>query len=128
MSADLPPPFVCQVVKAHDADGPLWCKNGIKVRVAGVQAPDWKKASPCRQRKPGYVCDDAKARASKRIAEQLVLDQRLNCKPVDRSWKRVVARCWLPNGNSLSCSLIARGAGTKWQTYWRKYKMGGCDA
>lgn len=35
---DLPPPFVCEVVKVRNADGPLWCKKDIKVRVASVQA------------------------------------------------------------------------------------------
>ncbi|MCC2978825.1 thermonuclease family protein [Sphingomonas sp. IC4-52] len=126
MPADLPPPFVCQVVKVHDADGPLWCENGLKVRVAGVQAPDWQNAAPCRQRKPGYVCDDAKARASKRIAERLVLGRGINCRPADRSWKRIVARCTLPDGRSLTCALIAAGAATRWDSYWRRYKMGEC--
>ena len=126
MPADLPPPFICQVVKVHDADGPYWCKNGIKVRVAGVQAPDAEYAAPCRQNKPGYVCDDRKAAASQRIAARLVLGKALDCRPVDRSWKRIVARCDLPDGRSVSCALIAAGAATRWDSYWRRYKMGGC--
>jgi endonuclease YncB( thermonuclease family) len=123
---DLPPPFVCQVVKVHDGDGPLWCANGRKVRVAGVQAPDWEDAAPCRQKKAGYVCDDAKAAVSQRIAARLVLGKALDCRPVDRSWKRTVARCTLPDNRSLSCALIAAGAATRWDSYWRRYKMGGC--
>lgn len=126
MPADLPPPFVCQVVKVHDADGPLWCKNGIKVRVAGVQAPDYESTEPCRRGKPDYVCDDVKARAAQRIAVRLTLGKRLTCQPVDRSYKRVVARCTLPDNRSLSCALIAAGAATRWDSYWRRYKMGGC--
>lgn len=126
MPADLPPPFVCQVVKVHDGDGPLWCANGRKVRVAGVQAPDFESAEPCRRRKAGYVCDDAKARASQRIAARLTLDKRLACQPVDRSYTRVVARCSLPDGRSLTCALIAAGAATRWDSYWRRYKMGEC--
>lgn len=126
MSADLPPAIICQVVKVYDADGPLWCANGVKIRVAGVQAPDYERAEPCRKRRPGYVCDDRKAAASKRIAERLVLGQRLNCQPVGRSFQRVVARCTLPDGRSLSCALIASGAAAKWDNWWRRYKMGNC--
>ncbi len=126
MTADLPPQFACQVVRVYDGDGPITCRNGIKVRVAGVQAPDFERASPCLQRKPGYVCDDAKARASQRIAARLVLGKALGCRPVDRSYQRVVARCTLPDGRSLSCALIAAGAATRWDIYWRRYKMGEC--
>lgn len=126
MPADLPPAIICQVVKVHDGDGPIHCANGAKIRVAGVQAPDFASAEPCRKRRRGYVCDDRKALASKRVAERLTLGKRLVCQPVDRSYNRIVARCALPNGNSLSCSLLARGAVTKWQTYWSKYNMGGC--
>lgn len=126
MMVDLPPPFTCEVVKVWDGDGPIHCANGAKIRVAGVQAPDFTSAEPCRKRRRGYVCNDAKAIAAKRVAESLTLGKRLVCQPVDRSFQRIVARCTLPNGNSLSCSLIARGAGTKWQTYWTRYRMGDC--
>lgn len=126
MTADLPPPFVCQVVKVHDADGPLWCRNGTKVRVAGVQAPDFESSAPCRLHDLNYVCDDVKARASQRIAARLTLGKALDCRPVGRSYQRVVARCTLPDGRSLSCALIAAGAAIRWDSYWRRYKMGEC--
>lgn len=127
MPADLPPPFVCQVVKVHDGDGPLWCANGRKVRVAGVQAPDYENTEPCRRRKVGYVCDDRRAAASQRIAARLTLGEALACQPVDRSYSRVVARCTLPDGRSLSCALIAAGAATRWASYWARYRMGNCS-
>ena len=129
MPADLPPPFICQVVKVHDGDGPIWCLNGRKVRIAGVQAPDFESAAPCRDRRRiagNYTCDDAAARQSQRIVEQLTLNQRLQCSPVDRSYARVVARCTLSDGRSLSCATIAAGAAVRWLSYWRRYRMGAC--
>lgn len=36
-------PFACTVLKVRDGDGPLWCTNGVKVRVAGKQAPDFER-------------------------------------------------------------------------------------
>ncbi|NTS64190.1 hypothetical protein HRV97_03310 [Sphingomonas sp. HHU CXW] len=122
----LPPAFICQVVKVHDGDGPLWCRNGKKVRVAGIQAPDFESAQPCRTKRANYVCDDRAARASKRIAGQLTLRKRLTCLSVDQSYGRIVARCMLPDGRSLSCAMIAVGAATRWDSYWRRYKMGEC--
>ncbi len=126
MIADARPPFTCEVVRVHDGDGPLWCRSSEKVRVAGVQAPDFTNTTPCREHRAGYVCDDDRARASQLIAQRLTLGKRMSCQPVDRSYKRFVARCTLPDGRSLSCALIAAGAADVWPSYWRRYGMGEC--
>lgn len=36
--------FICDVTRVHDGDGPLWCSNGVKIRIAGIQAPDFEGA------------------------------------------------------------------------------------
>ena len=126
MPISQPPPIACEVVRVHDGDGPLWCRNGVKIRVAGVQAPDFTSAEPCRLGRPRYVCDDRAAERSRRVAERLTLRKTLTCRPVDRSYSRVVARCTLPDGRSLSCALLAAGAATRWDIYWRRYRMGEC--
>lgn len=118
--------FTCDVVRVHDGDGPLTCSSGVKVRIAGVQAPDFEDAEPCRTGKAGYVCDDGQARAAQRITAGLVLGKRLTCTAVDHSWNRTVARCWLPDKRSLSCAVVARGAARRWPAYWRRYRMGDC--
>lgn len=74
--------FLCLVTHVHDGDGPLWCQNGIKVRVAGIQAPDCENAEPCRQARPTYVCSDVQAERSRRIVERLTLNRNLTCQPV----------------------------------------------
>ncbi len=117
--------FTCTVIRVHDGDGPLTCANGVKIRIAGVQAPDFESAEPCRVGKPGYVCDDTRARAAQRVTAGLTLGKRLHCTAVDKSWNRVVARCWLPDNRSLTCAVIARG-GWAWPEYWRRYRMEEC--
>lgn len=129
MPADLPPRFTCEVIKVHDGDGPLWCADGRKVRIAGIQAPDFTSATPCRdhRRNAGnYACNDQAAERSRRVVERLTLRKRLTCQPVDKSYSRVVARCTLPDGRSLFCATIAAGAAVRWSSYWRRYGMGGC--
>lgn len=123
------PSFTCDVIRVHDGDGPLWCRSGQKVRIASVQAPDFKNAQPCRRpkaRRAAYTCDDTAAERSRVIVERLVLRQRMSCQPVDHSYNRVVARCTLIDGRSLSCAVIAAGAAVAWPTYWRRYRMGDC--
>ena len=122
-------PFTCVVVSVHDGDGPLWCANGIKVRIAGVQAPDYEDAGPCRRadaRRATYTCDTAAAARSQRIVAQMTLRQRMICQAVGTSYARVVARCTLPDGRSLSCAVIAAGAAVRWDRYWRRYRLGAC--
>lgn len=126
MTPALPPVVICSVVKVHDGDGPLWCANGVKIRIAGIQAPDYENAEPCRKSRSAYVCSDVAANRSQRIVSGLVLHRTLTCRPVDHSYNRVVARCNLPDGRSLSCATIAAGAATRWDSYWRRYHMGEC--
>lgn len=87
--------FSCTVARVHGGDGPRWCSNGIKVRIAGVQAPDFESASPCRAANPrrvNYRCDDTAAKRSQEIVEHLVLRQTLRCEGTGKSSARVVAR------------------------------------
>lgn len=129
MSVAAADPFDCTVTRVHDGDGPLWCSNGIKVRVAGIQAPDFESAEPCHRQgasRANYTCDDAAADRSQRTVERLVLHQTMRCQPVGMSYKRVVARCTLADGRSLSCAVIAAGAAVRWDRYWRQYHMGEC--
>lgn len=119
-------PFLCLVIGLHDADGPLYCATGEKIRVAGVQAPDYESAEPCRTGRAGYVCSDRQAERSKRLVAPIVLNRTLRCQPVGKSYSRIVARCTLPDGRDLSCAIIAAGAATRWDSYWRRYRMPNC--
>ena len=108
--------FSCTVTRVHDGDGPLWCSNGVKVRIVGVQAPDFESASPCRATNPrrvNYCCDNAAAKRSQQIVKRLVLRKTLRCEPTGKSYSRVVARCTLPDGRSLSCAVVAAGAAVR---------------
>jgi endonuclease YncB( thermonuclease family) len=125
-----PKTFSCTVTRVHDGDGPLWCSNGIKIRTAGVQAPDFESALPCRAADPrrvNYRCNNAAAQRSQQIVERLVLRKTLRCEATGKSYSRVVARCTLPDGRSLACASIALGAAVKWDRYWRQYQMGECE-
>lgn len=120
-----PPPFVCLVVRVHDGDS-LTCANGRKVRIAGIAAPDYPDAEPCRTRRMGYVCDARAADHSRDAVARLTLNRRLTCQPVGQSWSRIVARCRFADGRDLSCAVLATGTAAKWDRYWRAYRMGEC--
>src|SRR5258706_6389073 len=118
--------FMCEVVPVNDGDGPIRCANGIKVRVAGIQAPDYESAEPCRVHRAGYVCSDVQADRARTIVTRMVLHQTLACVAVGKSYARVVARCQFANGRDLSCAILANGPATRWDSYWGRYRMGAC--
>lgn len=109
----------CEVASVADADT-IRCADGTRVRIAGIEA---------NERRGGChlpVCPPLPHARAKPVAERLTLRKTLACRSVDRSYSRVVARCTLPDGRSLSCALIAAGAAARWESYWRRYRMGGC--
>lgn len=120
------PPFTCEVIRVHDGDGPLWCASGEKVRVAGIQAPDFEDAEPCKSGRAEYVCSNIHARRSQVIVERITLHRTLSCQPIGKSYSRIVARCWFPDGRDLSCAIILAGGAVRWDRYWRRYRMPAC--
>lgn len=120
-------PFLCLVISVHDGDGPLRCRTGEKIRVAGIQAPDYEDAAPCHEHRANYVCNNAAADRSRIIVERLTLHSTLTCEPMGKSYSRIVARCSFADGRDLSCSILAAGAATRWDSYWRRYHMPECQ-
>jgi endonuclease YncB( thermonuclease family) len=120
-------PFTCDVVKVHDGDGPFHCRNGVSVRLKGVQAPDFENTEPCRRHKAGYVCSDRLARQSRDRMAALILGKRLTCTATGKSWKRTVATCSLWR-QDLSCLAITHGVGTRWARYDPQRKLVQCKA
>lgn len=123
------PAFTYDVIRVRDGDGPLWCRSGEKERAAGIQAPDFESAGPRRRpdaRRNAYTCDDRAAAHAQSIVSRLTLGKCLTCQPQGKSYSRIVARCTLPDGRSLSCAVIAAGAAVRWDRHWRQYGMGEC--
>lgn len=112
LCAMTPPAYV------HDGDT-FRCADGTRIRVAGVDANEMN--GTCHNR-----CAAMSARQARDYAASLVMGTTLRCEAVDRSYNRVVARCTLEDGRSLSCALIAHGAAVRWDRWWRKYHMGVC--
>lgn len=99
----------CTVTRVHDGDGPIWCSNGTKIRVAGIQAPDFEDTVPCREGRAGYPCSNTAAERSRVVVERLTLHQAMTCQAMGKSYSRVVTRCTLQDGRSLSCAILAAG-------------------
>jgi endonuclease YncB( thermonuclease family) len=119
--------FACTPTRVWDGDGPVWCAEGPRVRLAAIAAREID--GTCRRWQPcpaasGIAARDALvqllggARGSTRDGHVRVAGPRLTCRSrgPDR-YGRTVASCALPSGRDVGETLIARGVVLRWARY-----------
>ncbi|WP_249403901.1 hypothetical protein [Sphingomonas sp. CFBP 13720] len=125
-------PFMCTPTRVWDGDGPVWCREGPRLRLAGIAAREHD--GTCRSNQP---CPKASANGAR---DALV---RLLGKPVSRSRQghvlvsgptlrcvsnggagrgRTGAWCVSPTRGDVSCAMVATGTVLRWQRYWRRHQ------
>ena len=113
--------FLCTTVRVHDGDGPIWCKEGPRIRLAGIAARELNES--CRSNQP---CPDASGAVAQRALERLVHGKTLECQQVGTSYNRVVAWCALPGGEDVSCAMIRSHTALRWEQYDPKGQLTAC--
>jgi micrococcal nuclease len=90
---------------ATDGDS-LRC-NGKSLRLLAINAPDFTRSPPCRQRRPGYICDNALADAAKRHLARTIRGKAITWRVVDYDrYRRAVVLAWA-DGRLIQCSMLA---------------------
>lgn len=119
--------FVCTPTAVWDGDGPIWCEEGPKIRLAGIAAREIDETC-----KRGHPCPAASGRAA-RDALVLLVGRRvgvgshghilvkgppLRCRS-EGSGKgaRTAAWCVTPKGVDLSCELVRIDVAVPWAAY-----------
>jgi endonuclease YncB( thermonuclease family) len=120
--------FVCTPVRVWDGDGPIWCAEGPRIRLAGIAARE--RDGTCRT---GHPCPTAPADAARdslvrligkavgRSAEGHVLVQgpQLRCRSTGSAGgTRTAAWCEAPRIGDLSCAMLRTGTVARWNRYW----------
>jgi len=126
--------FTCTPTRVWDGDGPVWCAEGPRLRLAGVAAREID--GTCRDNQP---CPTASAQAARdalvallgvptgRSADGHILIQGapLTCRSEGSAGgTRTAAWCTSPTAGDLSCALVATRTVLVWQQYWRDHR---CD-
>ena len=110
--------FLCLTVAISDADT-IRCASGERVRIAAINARE--RDGTCNHE----PCPQMRHETAKPIVERMILGKTLQCRPVGRSGRRVVADCWL-GGRNVGCEIIRAGAATDWRSYRVRYRMRAC--
>lgn len=116
--------FVCTPVAVWDGDGPIWCKEGPKIRIAGIAAREMD--GTCSR---GHPCPAASAVAARDALVQLlggpkgqrdtghiiVRASAMRCSVDGQSYGRVVASCRLSDGRDLAKAMLATRTVQPWR-------------
>jgi len=121
--------FSCTPTAVYDGDGPVWCAEGPRIRLAGIAAREMD--GTCRSNQP---CPNVSAERSRdelvklvgvpigrrREGHVLVRGPTMRCQSEgDGKGARTAAWCVSPRGGDLSCAMVRSGWALRWERYWR---------
>lgn len=121
--------FACTPLQVWDADGPIWCAEGPRLRLHGIAAREMD--GTCRA---GHPCPDMPPLAARDVLIKLLRPAAsaptstghiriadaspLTCRSYGGAGgNRTAARCRLPDKSDLGCRLIALGAAREWTRF-----------
>lgn len=124
--------FTCTPVAVYDGDGPVWCAEGPKVRLAGIAAREMDGA--CRR---GHPCPTATAYQARNTLVALLGGAkgrmqtghvRVTAGPMQcrsdgsAGGSRTAAWCVTASGLDLNCAMVRSGSVARWERYWRGHR------
>jgi endonuclease YncB( thermonuclease family) len=126
--------FTCTPTAVWDGDGPIWCAEGPKIRIAGVAAREMDGTCRSNQPCPAAGAIDARdrlvallggPRGALSTGHIKVSSTTMTClSDGDGRGDRTAAWCTSPVFGDLSCAAVRAGGAVRWPRYWRDHK---CD-
>lgn len=124
--------FECTPTSVWDGDGPIWCAEGPRIRIAGVAAREidgsCRPNHPC----PSVSATDARdrlvkllggSRGSLSTGHVKVQATPMNCvSDGSARGSRTAAWCRSPAFGDLSCAVVRAGGAVRWERYWRDHR------
>lgn len=124
--------FKCTPTAVWDGDGPIWCAEGPKIRIAGVAAREMDGS--CSRNHPCPTVGGVEARD--RLVRLLggpkgklgtghikVRSAPMQCvSDGSARGSRTAAWCTSPAVGDLSCAVVASGGAVRWPRYWRDHR------
>ena len=126
--------FTCTPVRVWDGDGPVWCAEGPRIRLAGIAAREIDDS--CRSNQP---CPDASAVEARDALVKLigvptgrsmeghilVTGPSMSCTSAGNGvGSRTAAWCVSPEGGDVSCAMVKGGWALRWVGYWQDHGCG----
>jgi endonuclease YncB( thermonuclease family) len=124
--------FSCTPVAVWDGDGPVWCAEGPKVRIAGVAAREIDGTCKTNQPCPAVGAIDARdrlvrlfggAQGTRREGHVIVRAATMTCRSDGSAGgSRTAAWCVSPEFGDLSCAAVKAGGAVRWDRFWKRHR------
>lgn len=123
--------FDCTPTHVWDGDGPIWCTEGPRLRLAGVAAREIDESCS-----PGHPCPQATGREARtalvallglpigtgRYGHILVNGPTLTCRSDGPAGgNRTAAWCTSPDSGDINCAMITGGWALRWDRFWNEH-------
>lgn len=125
--------FSCTPTHVWDGDGPIWCEEGPKIRLSGINAREMDEPS-C---KPNFPCVKANGPEARDALVSLVgtptgevsphghivvTGPTMRCVSDGNARRdRTAAFCNSPKSGDLSCAMVSGGWAAVWTKYWKDH-------
>lgn len=123
--------FRCTPSAVWDGDGPIWCAEGPRVRIAGVAAREMDESCRTNQPCPSATAIEARdrlvqllggARGVRPEGHIIVHSPTMICRSDGSAGgSRTAAWCNSPVFGDLSCAVVRAGGAVRWSRYWRNH-------
>jgi hypothetical protein len=124
--------FTCTPTAVWDGDGPIWCAEGPRVRIAGVAAREMDGSCRTNQPCPTVGAMDARDRLVELLGGPrgtlgtghiAVHSAKMTClSDGSAGGSRTAAWCVSPTVGDLSCAVVRAGGAVRWPRYWRDHR------
>ena len=124
--------FVCTPTHVWDGDGPVWCAEGPRLRLAGIAAREMDGSCS-----PGHPCPTIDPVASRDalvnlLGERtgvgphghvLIAGPAMRCVSTGSAGgNRTGAWCKSPRSGDISCAMVDAGWAARWQRFWQGHR------
>ena len=126
--------FDCTPIRVWDGDGPIWCQEGPRVRLAGIAARETDGTCNANQPCPKATAEASRDALAAMIGKPtgksseghvLLTGPKMSCKSDGGAGgHRTAAWCVSPKAGDVNCKMVAAGWALRWDKYWRSHR---CD-
>ena len=124
--------FTCTPTRVWDGDGPVWCAEGPRLRLAGIAAREADGTCRTNQPCPKATAEDARRALVDLLGRPigtapqghvLVAGPILRCvSNGNAGHNRTGAWCVSPTRGDLSCAMVRTGTVLRWARYWKRHR------
>lgn len=124
--------FNCTPTHVWDGDGPIWCAEGPRIRLAGIAAREMDGS--CSPLHPCPISSGPEARDAlvrllgdrtgvSQHGHILVRGPTMRCQSNGSGGgNRTAAWCVSPRSGDINCAMVSGGWALRWDRYWRGHR------